>query len=289
MRHTRIRYKKLILVSAAILCILILAVYACIHAVSSLSRPAAGAGASDAVKYCLFVGIKESSSAQADSLLLTAVNSSQKEVYAISIPGNTRISRDGEPLLLLRDAYVEGGAEKTLSAVENLLHIRIDRYAVFDSQTFSNIVSRFGGVDLYVEQDMYHEDEEHAPDIQLRRGFQTLTDGGAYGYMRYVEKADGEIGRIQREERFFKAFYQQSRKHFRPYTWVLLRYYWAPADSNLTNKEAAAMTYDILGYPEENFHLVILPGETKKVNAIPVWQVNPIEIQKVVGLTINQS
>ncbi len=288
MRHTRIRYKKLFLAVLVVLCILALVVYGAIHLIARSSAPSSQAGGAGATKYCLFIGIRESDAPQADSLLLTAVNPVKKEVYTVSLPGNTRISRDSEPMMLLKDAYVEGGTEKTISAVENMLHIRIDRYAVFDNTAFSNMISRFGGVDLYVEQDMYHEDEFQTPDIQLRRGFQTLTDGNAYGYMRYIDKDNGEIGRLQREERFFKALYGQSRKNFRLYTWGLIRYYWAPADSNLSNTEAASMAYDMLGYPEENFHLVILPGETKKSGAVPYWYVNPVELQKIVGLTINQ-
>lgn len=80
------------------------------------------------------------------------MNPQQKKMYAISLPGNTKISRNDEPLLLLKDAYTDGDAEKTVSAVENLLHIRIGRYAIFDNATFSALMDRFGGIDLYVEK-----------------------------------------------------------------------------------------------------------------------------------------
>lgn len=286
MRRTRIRYKKLLAVLVSIFCIITLVVYSGFWLVlpSSVKSELQGGD----TRYCLFIGIRESDSPQADSLILTSINPARQEMYAVSIPGNTRISKDGEPIMLLRDAYVDGGTEKTVSAVENLLHIRIDRYAVFDGEAFSSLIDHFGGVDLYVEQNMYHEDESQIPDIGVRQGFQTLRDGDAYGYMRYIEKDDGEIGRIQREERFVKAFFYQARRHFRLYTWGILRSRWNLPDTNISSSEAASTAYEVLGYPEGNLHVVILPGEMKKSGGMAFWYVNPVEIQKIVGLMINQ-
>lgn len=286
MKRTRIRYKKLFGVLALIVCAAALVVYASLSLV--LPSPITSKMPGEGTRYCLFIGIRESTSPQADSLILTSVNSARQELYAVSIPGNTKISKEGEPLMILKDAYVEGGAEKTVSAVENLLHIRIDRYAVFDSQSFSSLIDRFGGVDLYVEQNMYHEDESQVPDIEVRQGFQTLKDGNAYGYMRYIEKEDGEIGRLQREERFLKAFFCQARRHFRLYTWGILRSNWNLPDTNISSAEVSSMAYEVLGYPEENLHVVILPGEMKKSGNTTFWYVNPVEIQKIVGLMIDQ-
>lgn len=290
MKKNRIRYKKLFFVILLLLAVGAAVVYGTLAFLAWWSAPDAPQqpGKAGTPEYALFIGTSAEGEARADSLILTAVNSQQQSLHVISLPGSTRISASGEPLLLLRDAYSAGGAERTVSAVENLLHIRIGRYAVFDRSGFSALLDHFGGVDLYVEKNMYHEDREGLPDISLRQGVQPLEGENAYGYLRYIDTDEGEIGRIQREERFFKAFLMQSRAHFRLYNWGLVRYYWQPPDTNITSDEAAGTVYTVLGFPPENLHFAILPGEIRTYDNQRVWEINPIEIQKVVGLTIDQ-
>lgn len=44
----------------------------------------------------------------------------------ISIPPNTKLARQEKKNQLIRTTFSEGGAEETKSAVENLLHLRIE-------------------------------------------------------------------------------------------------------------------------------------------------------------------
>lgn len=285
MRKTKIRYGR---VFGAVIFLLLLATgifYGGLFLFSFASRwkPT---GEAEPVSYCLFMGIRDSSARQADSLVLTALDRKNQSLYAVSLPGNTKISKDENELLLLKDVYADGGAERTVSAVENLLHIRIGNYAVFDEAVFSALLDRYGGMDFYIERDMYHEDEMREPDIQLRQGVQEIDGKSVVQYMRYIDAEDGEIGRLQREERLLKALWQEKRGDFRLPLWWMIRSHWELPDTNLTADEAASAFYDILGFPEENVHFIILPGEEKKINDRPAWQVNPVEVQKVVGLML---
>ena len=289
MKRTRWRYKK-IFFSLAALVLFIFAAGWLFHFLWTSAFRSGPAEAADEPAYYLFLGVKDGAAPEADSLVLCSLSRSTQELYVISLPGNTKISRDGEPLLLLRDVYTgTGSAEKIVSAVENLLHLRIGRYAVFDGAAFSRLVDRMGHVGFYVEKDMRHADENGNPDIDLRRGFQTMTGESAYGYMRYIDKEGGELGRIQREERFMKSFAAEGRKTWRIYNGFAAYYGWHPLDSNMTNKEAAMLAYDITGYAPEKTHFMILPGELKTAGGNAVWDVNPIGMQKIVGLTIGQN
>lgn len=289
MKKTKIRYKKIFIC----LLLLVLSVIGIGYAVTAMlswlsASGAAGTEKAGSVRYCLFIGLSEGAPQKADSLILTSINEERQEMYVISLPGNTQIDGQNEKNLLLRDAYASGGTEGTISAVENLLHIRIDRYAVFDGMRFSSLIGRLGNTEMYVEEDMTHTDASGAEDISLRRGVQELSGADSYGYLRYIDPEEGEIGRIQREERFFKALFAQAQNHLRVYMWGLVRYYWSAAATNLTKEEAASAIYDMLGFPSENIHFVILPGEIRQDGGAAVWDINPVEIQKVVGLTIDQ-
>lgn len=285
MKRTRIRYKKLCGCLAAAVLILAALGYAVFFGITMLIDFFGSGSAREPGKpeYYLLAGVNDD---QADSLLLAAVNTDKKELYAVSLPGCTKISREGEELLLLKDVYADRNAEKLVSAVENLLHIRIQKYAVFDEAAFSDMVRLWGGVDLYVEQPMHHTDAAGAADIELRQGFQTLEDGAAYGYMRYIDKEEHEIGRIQREERFMKALLSQGKRHMSAYNWGLLRRNWSLSDTNITKEEVAMLAYRLTDFPEENIRFSILPGEMKQLDDKDVWTINPVEIQKIIGLAI---
>ena len=288
MRRTRIRYKKLTAFLLAIAAVIAGLCYGISALFFSPGKTAAAHG--EDPEYYLFIGTEDRTAPQADSVLLVSVSRALQEVYVISLPGNTKISRPSEPLLLLRDAYTgQGGSEKMVSAVENLLHIRIGHYTVWDQHTFSSFMTKFGGVDLYVEKDMVHHDGEGNQDIGIRRGFQTLSGDYAYGYMRYIDKDSGELGRVQREERFMKAFVEQGVKNLRAMNGMITYTGWAMPDTNLDKREAAMLAYDLTGYGLEKFHFLILPGESKTEGGQALWEVNPIGLQKIVGLTIGDN
>lgn len=285
MKKTRIKYKKLLLWIIGFLCICGASLYGLFWAFNwfHISKNYTGGSRPTAVQYYLFIGTDENQNLrQADSLLLIAINQQRQMLYAISLPGNTRINRNEEPLLLLRDAYTEGSAEKTVSAVENLLHIRIDRYAMFDAASFAALIDDFNGLDFYVEQNMRHRDVYGTEDFALRQGFQTLDGQNAYSYLRFIEPEEGEIGRIHREERFFKALLIQNKEPLRLLSWGLTKKYWNSPDTNISNSEAASVVYTVLDFPSGNYHFSILPGEIKEYENQKVWEINPVEVQKVI-------
>ena len=165
--------------------------------------------------YYLFIGEDETAGSEADAMLLLADNDKKKrnDLHFYSAEYQGRPS--GKNNLLLQDTFKEGGAEETKSAVENLLHIRIDKYAVVNYADFRENVSKAGPISLYVEKYMEHLDRDGSFDIGLNQGYQPLDSEQALGYVRYVDKEDGEIGRIQRQERFLKILlsHLQSRMH----------------------------------------------------------------------------
>ena len=148
------------------------------------------------ISYYLFIGTDKNWGNEADALLLTAWNSRDKEVTFISIPPNTKLSRQEKKNQLIRSTFSEGGAEETKSAVENLLHLRVDGYGVVDFSDFENYMDKIGGIDMYVEKNMEHVDGSGNPDITIRQGYQDLKGAQALGYVRYLDGKNGEIDRM---------------------------------------------------------------------------------------------
>lgn len=238
------------------------------------------------ISYYLFIGTDKDSGNEADAILLTAWNSRDKEVTFISIPPNTKLTRQEKKNQLIKTTFTEGGSEETKSAVENLLHLRIDKYAVVDYADFQKYMTQMGDIDLYVERNMDHKNREGETDIHIRQGYQDLNGENALGYVRYVDPKNGEIDRIQRQERFLKTVIHRMQDHPALYNWFFLHHYWNVSETDLTNGEAASLAYTMTSYPEENFRFAVLPGETQRINKVDTWVINPAEVQKTIAQTI---
>lgn len=284
----RIRYGKLLVFLFFVFIILALMITAVVQGISYI-RNTFSASEESKPSYYLLVGVDNQRSAEADSIVVASINRKQKELALISIPGNTKISKDEKTNTLLKSTFAEGNIEETQSAVENLLHIRINNYAVFDYESFSNLFSQVGDISLYVEKMMSHDDETGNSDIWLHQGYQALNAQSALQYVRYIDSRDGEIGRIQRGERLIKTMIQHLQNNLSIFNWGLAKYYWKAADTNISSSDAASLAYDLKDFPIENIHFIILPGEQQKIDKVDTWIANPVEIQKVVGLTLGQS
>lgn len=283
-RHGKIRIKKLALFIVMALCALVILIFGIGKGVSYLlGKVDTG---NSPISYYLLIGTDKEAGNEADAVILTVWNSKDKGVTFISIPPNTKLARQEKKNQLIRTTFSEGGAEETKSAVENLLHLRIDKYAVLDYSNFRNYVDKIGGVDMYVEKGMDHQNREGETDIQIRQGYQSLDGENALGYVRYIDKKNGEIDRIQRQERFLKTMIHEMQDHAALYNWFFFHHSWTAEETNITNGEAASLAYTLSSYPKDSFTFSILPGETQNINKVDTWVINPVEVQKTIAKTI---
>ncbi len=284
-RKSRLKIKKLVF------CIFFLVLFIC-GLVIGLEKAFSlfmSRNSAESSSYYLLIGTDPSAGNEADSIMLAALNNKDKKATFISIPPNTRISRDNNKNQLLKSTFVEGGSEETRSAVENLLHLRIDKYAVLNYSDFRQDIDNISSLNMYIESSMYHEDKEGNTDIDIHQGYQALNGEKALGYVRYLSNDKDEIERIQHQERLFKTVILNLKEHFALYNWLHFYRSWTAAETNISYSEAAQQAYNLTSYPDENFKFVILPGESKKINKVDTWIINPVEVQKAIALSIGSN
>ena len=78
-------------------------------------------------------------------------------------------------------------------------------YVLVDWRAFLDVIDLIGGVDLYVEKDMYYEDPYADLFIDIKHGYQHLDGKRAGEYVRFRKDELGDIGRVQRQQKFMKA------------------------------------------------------------------------------------
>jgi len=212
----RQNYKKRILVITAGLMVFLLAVGASYFLFSgglSKSRRSGGLLSSPHKVNILVLGVDERADdvGRSDTMFLVTVDTSTKEVQMLSIPRDTRVKIPGFGWDKINHAFAEGKSKLSQKAVEDLLGIPIDYYLAVNFAGFNKVVDAVGGVDINVEKRMYYQDpydDNGGLVIDLRPGQQHMDGPKAIQYVRYRDE-DGDIGRVQRQQKFIKAMLDQ--------------------------------------------------------------------------------
>ena len=147
----------------------------------------------------------------ADTIMLMSMVNESGRVRVITIPPDTWITFPGyEGEGRISTLYPRGGEPIMVRAVSNLLGISIHQYIAVDMKTFAELIDILGGIDAYVEEDMNYDDPESGLSIHLQKGYQHMDGDMAQKYLRYRGTGLGDVGRVQRQQRFIKALYQKA-------------------------------------------------------------------------------
>lgn len=148
-----------------------------------------------------------------DAMLLIRFDPATQKVAVLSIPRDSRVYIQGVGTTKINFANYAGGASLSAQTVSQLLgDIPIDRYIRFNVNGFGKLIDALGGIDLYVPKKMKYQDDSQHLYINLNAGQQKLNGSKAIQYMRFRHDDLGDIGRVQRQQAFFRAFIDQKLK-----------------------------------------------------------------------------
>ena len=247
----------------------------------------------DVPVYVLLVGIDDEKPAQCNFVGVVAVNKEKKHVDVIMLPDNTKIEgRKEKGAQTLSSIYGEGGISLVQAVVEDIFHVPISHHIIVEADSFLKLMDMTDGMNMYVEKNMYHADRNGNTDINLFQGYQHLDGLEALGYMRYLD-SDGTLSRTQRQLRFIKLFLTARLKQRGVINAVEIYRVWNNLDSDIPAKEAARLVYDFGGTDISAVSFYILPGEPSGIredtgdSPRTYWVYDPIEVQKIIGMTNN--
>lgn len=143
---------------------------------------------------------------RSDAMMLVSFDPEDNKVAIVSMPRDTMVRLPGHRnFSKINSAYAEGGAAMAKQTVANLLRIPIHYYALLNWQGFIDVVNLLGGVDIYVDRDMYYVDPYANLKIDIKQGHQHLDGEKSGQYVRFRKDELGDIGRVQRQQKFMKA------------------------------------------------------------------------------------
>ncbi|MEB3289084.1 MAG: LCP family protein [Leptolyngbya sp.] len=196
-----------------------------------------------------------------DAMLLIRFNPQTGQLVVLSLPRDTRTYVQGR-LTKLNEANAYGGPALAAESVSDLLGgVAIDRYVRINVQGVEKLIDALGGVTVTVPQDMKYQDDSQHLYINLRAGEQHLDGNKALQFLRFRYDANGDIGRVQRQQMFMRALAEQT---INPATIArlprILSVIQANVDTNLAVEELLAL----MGYASQvnrsNVQMLMLPG-----------------------------
>ncbi|HIK45253.1 MAG TPA: LCP family protein [Leptolyngbyaceae cyanobacterium M65_K2018_010] len=225
-------------------------------------------------------------SGRTDTLLLVRLNPQDKTLKVMSIPRDTRVQIPGYGMAKINQANVEGGPELVAETLaDNLGNVQIDRYVRVNTTAFREIVDLIGGIEVEVPKRMQYTDKTQGLYIDLYPGWQTLNGDQAEQFARF-RNADGDIGRVQRQQMLLRAFRERlTHPTVMPKLPQAIRLVQRYIDTNLTLEEMLALANFGLETGADELQMVMLPGrfsgpaEYEASYWLPDWEASATILQ----------
>ncbi len=163
-------------------------------------------GAPQGKSNILVLGVDERADdvGRSDTMFIATIDNNTHNVSLLSVPRDTRVKIQGHGWEKINHAYAYGGHTLSKQTVESLLGFRIDHFVIINFASFYKIIDAIGGIDINVDKRMYYSDPYDNLLIDLQPGLQHMDGKTAIQYVRYRDE-EGDIGRIERQQKFIKA------------------------------------------------------------------------------------
>lgn len=146
---------------------------------------------------------------RADTMMILSIDPQTKTASLFSVMRDTYYPVSGYPgFRKINESFALGGPEGTVETLEKFLQIPIHYYVKTNFDGFAKIVDALGGIDMYVEKDMYWADDG-VHDINLRKGYQHLDGKHALMYVRFRHDALADYTRTERQRNFLLTLVQE--------------------------------------------------------------------------------
>lgn len=199
---------------------------------------------------------------RSDTMLLVRFDPKANTLKSLSIPRDTRVVIPDVGHTKINDANVYGGPKLAARVIhENLGEVPIDRYVRVSTDALRQLVDLIGGVEVFVPTPMVYEDKTQKLNINLDAGLQTLNGEQAEQFARFRYDANGDIGRVQRQETLLKAMQKRLKNPTLltrlPQAIQILQ---NSVDTNLSMEEILSLVNFTHRLERKEVQMVMLPG-----------------------------
>lgn len=220
-----------------------------------------------------------------DTIMLASLDPSTNKVSLLSIPRDTRAMLSGYHIDKINAAMTYGGVDLVKSTVQDLTGVPIDYYMALKVDGLINTVDILGGIRIYVEKDMKYQDDTAHLGINIHKGWKDRMNGEqAHGYIRFRKDELGDIGRVQRQQKFINAVLE---KLLQPESWLkipaLLQHLNENIETDIPSEMIGQMARFGTGLKKDDVRMVMLPGTFATIGGISYWEMSSYLAPRVIG------
>jgi len=213
---------------------------------------------------------------RSDTVMIYSLQPCKSRIVEVSVPRDSRVEVPGHGLMNINRAFEIGGAALSKQTIEKLFDIRIDRVVVVDFAGFAKLINAIGGITLNVEKDF---NEKYAVETPIPTGRTTLNGQQA---LVYVRARRSDIERVQRQQEFVKALYEQVKAKKAYLT--LANFILNNPDvivTNFSNSELLNMAKNANRYASYKLETVFLRGKAVAIDGLSTWILNEEDVKNV--------
>ncbi len=170
-----------------------------------------------------------------------------KRAWVVAIPRDTYVEVDGYKGKI-NAVYGFKGTQGLLHAVEKVLGVRVDHYAVITLDLAARVVDAVGGVDVYLPAAMNYDDEAAKLHIHIPAGKQHLDGRQAVGYMRFRGWVGDDLSRL---DRIKEVLLEVAKKALSPSGWAslpgMVRDLWGDMQTDLDVAQVVSLLPQLRG------------------------------------------
>jgi polyisoprenyl-teichoic acid--peptidoglycan teichoic acid transferase len=198
-----------------------------------------------------------------DTIMLLRFDPQTRRTIILGIPRDTKIDRTGRGTEKINAVDSESGPAAAAKEVSKVLGgVAVDRYIRVNNLGVAKLVDELGGVTVTVPKDIKYQDDSQHFYVNLKAGKQHLDGMKLLGLLRYRHDANGDIGRMQRQQMVFKALLEQS---LNPMTITRIPQLFSviqrQVDTNLTVEELLALGGFSMQNGKSKMQMLMMPGD----------------------------
>ncbi len=205
-------------------------------------------------------GQGRSPNGQTDVIMYVRFNFEDNTIRMLQIPRDVYVGEEIDHGGTGKINAVYGQAPSDEDRINSLAYVLyeqyklpVDNYVSIDMDSLREVVDLFGGVEVYIEQDMYFEGSS------LKQGMQVLDGAAAEFFVRFRNYPTGDIARLSNQRNFYSALFSMVRS----VTWQeivrLTPIVQSYINTDLNSTDCAALAIELLSVPSSNILLAILP------------------------------
>ncbi|MDR1874727.1 MAG: LCP family protein [Synergistaceae bacterium] len=221
----------------------------------------------------LIVGLDDVDSSQrADAIALARIEQDRKFVRVMAIPRDSRVQIPGRGWDKINHAYVYGGLDLLKSTVMNLMNVGIDYFVVVNYDAFPRIINLLGGIDIYVEKKLVYTDYSGKLFINIPQGQQHMNGKTALEYVRFRHDPLGDIGRVQRQQKFISILMEKLKSP--SIIWKipsLVDEALSALNTDLSPMDGIRLAQFVSSLPNRRIELLMAPGRAAYIGNVSYW------------------